>query len=482
MNNIFLSSMLIFSSILLCNIVFYGFKNAKIPGVKAFSFLILAMIIHSAGYAFELLSRSLEYMYFWVKFEYIGISFYSFLILWFISELIDEKKFANKTLLRLIFTINIVTLILVYTNAYHNLYYTSLSIDNSLGFSVLASQKGTWYFVQVISIYVSIFYSIIVCALKLKKTKGEYIKKLTFVIIGFLVPMITLSIYFIGLGPAYIDLTPFSYMFMIILIMIGLTQYDVLSITPITYEMVFNSIREAVIVVNSLGMIISFNDASKEFFPSLKNMKTGDMISSIVEISDCSFELEEFIYETNNRILKFNINLVRSREVKVFVINDITESENTKKELEIMASYDLLTGLYNRTYFNQIIENGLNNGVFVVMDIDFFKNINDTLGHIEGDNVLSHFGKKIKRFFKDDVAFRYGGEEFVVFVENKDLKEVYNHVEDLRKDIQDFPYKTKFTFSAGLATYCGGNALDSLDKADKKLYEAKSLGRNNVQY
>ena len=175
MNNIFLSSMLIFSSILLCNIVFYGFKNAKIPGVKAFSFLILAMIIHSAGYAFELLSTSLEYMYFWVKFEYIGISFYSFLILWFISELIDEKKFANKTLLRLIFTINIVTLILVYTNAYHNLYYTSLSIDNSLGFSVLASQKGTWYFVQVISIYVSIFYSIIVCALKLKKTKDQLV-------------------------------------------------------------------------------------------------------------------------------------------------------------------------------------------------------------------------------------------------------------------------------------------------------------------
>ena len=69
-----------------------------------------------------------------------------------------------------------------------------------------------------------------------------------------------------------------------------------------------------------------------------------------------------------------------------------------------------------------------------------------------------------------------------MFVENKDLKEVYNNVEDLRKDIQDFPYKTKFTFSAGLATYFGGNALDAFDKADKKLYEAKSLGRNNTQY
>ncbi|HBC99974.1 MAG TPA: hypothetical protein DC053_12435, partial [Lachnoclostridium sp.] len=81
--------------------------------------------------------------------------------------------------------------------------------------------------------------------------------------------MITLIIYMLGLGPVYIDLSPFSYFFMSSFIIIGILRYDILFLAPVTHERVFNSIEEAVLVVDNDELLINFNYASKRFFPTL---------------------------------------------------------------------------------------------------------------------------------------------------------------------------------------------------------------------
>ncbi|WP_099189596.1 histidine kinase N-terminal 7TM domain-containing protein [Tepidibacter mesophilus] len=81
MNQALLSILLIMSSIFLSNLAIYAIKRKKIPGAFAFSIILMAMTLHSLGYTFELLSDTVEKMYFWVRIEYIGVAFYPFLIL-----------------------------------------------------------------------------------------------------------------------------------------------------------------------------------------------------------------------------------------------------------------------------------------------------------------------------------------------------------------------------------------------------------------
>jgi diguanylate cyclase (GGDEF)-like protein len=481
-NNIILSSLLIISSTLLGNLVLYGIRKRKVPGVFIFSILMLAMAIHSAGYAFELLSESLGNMYLCIRIEYIGAAFYPFFIMLFAREYADEKKFANKYVLTLILTVNIVTLVLVNTNSYHGLYYSSVGIDTSPGFPILALKKGVWYMVQVAALYFSILYSVIVFSIKLKRTRGDYRIKAAYMLMGVSIPMLTFIIYMLGLGPVYIDLTPFSYLLMSILIIVGLLRYDILILTPITHEMVFNSIGEAVLVIDKNQMLINFNNASRMFFPSLAKIKVGESIHMIQELDGYDFASGQPIYEVNGRIFSFKAVNIKNNKVSIYVVNDITESEQAKKQLEILATKDALTGLYNRRYFMEKIEDSTGEGILVIIDLDHFKSINDTFGHVEGDKVLNYFARESMEAFSNQIVCRYGGEEFAILIADTDIQRVFGQLDAIRDKINSRDHEVTLTFSAGLAKFEEGNIQEALIRADQKLYEAKENGRNQTKY
>jgi len=116
-----------------------------------------AMIFHCIGYAFELLSDTVGTMYIWTRVEYIGASFYPFLIMMFTREYTEEKMIANRFVVTLVLMVNVITLILVYTNNYHFLYYSSIGVDNSPGFPILVLQKGIWYYIQVLVLSISFY-------------------------------------------------------------------------------------------------------------------------------------------------------------------------------------------------------------------------------------------------------------------------------------------------------------------------------------
>ncbi|QZY56917.1 histidine kinase N-terminal 7TM domain-containing diguanylate cyclase [Crassaminicella profunda] len=482
MNKVLLSIVLIISSILLSNLALYGIRRKTVPGAFAFSILLIGMIFHSLGYAFELLSNTVEMMYFWIRIEYIGVSFYPFLIMLFAREYTDERKLANRYVLRLLITVNIATLVLVNTNSFHLLYYDSVSVDSSLGFNALKLEKGIWYCVQVATLCFSNLYSIVGFTMKWKKSKGDYRKRALFMLVGVTIPMVVFIVYILGLGPAYIDLLPFSYIFMSFLIGVGLFRHDILFLTPITHEMVFNAVDEAVLVTDRKGMIISFNRVSKQFFPSLENIRAGESIHLIRELINYDFELNQEKYEIDDRIYSFKVTEMKSNRGRIYVVNDITESEQTKKQLEILATTDMLTGIYNRRYFMEKFEKSVTGGVFAIIDIDNFKTINDRFGHVEGDKVLSYFGNELKTFFKEHMVCRYGGEEFAMFIQDNDLDKEFIKLDIFRERIAANEHGVRFTFSAGMAKYETDRISNAIVEADKKLYEAKENGRNQIRY
>jgi len=120
----------------------------------------------------------------------------------------------------------------------------------------------------------------------------------------------------------------------------------------------------------------------------------------------------------------------------------------------------------------------------VVLDLDNFKTINDTYGHVYGDEILLTLSQKMKEFFRNtDLLFRFGGDEFVIVLEPVTYKNASLTLDSFRKMISEieFPLIGKITISAGFATITEKDyAPTVLNRADKALYHAKKCGRNSV--
>ncbi|MBU1194884.1 MAG: sensor domain-containing diguanylate cyclase [Proteobacteria bacterium] len=166
-----------------------------------------------------------------------------------------------------------------------------------------------------------------------------------------------------------------------------------------------------------------------------------------------------------------------------------------QKRLEQMATIDKLTGIYNRQAFDIIIRQALKDikrqkheMSVILFDIDHFKKVNDTYGHLAGDAVLQHVIDLSKKFIRDsDILCRWGGEEFLVLLDSCSIDNAYRISETLREAIENTPatYEGKsirVTISNGVVQYHFPENEDSLlSRADQCLYQAKQNGRNRSE-
>ena len=170
--------------------------------------------------------------------------------------------------------------------------------------------------------------------------------------------------------------------------------------------------------------------------------------------------------------------------------------DNVQMSIE-MAITDALTGLFNRRYMEMhlasLVEQAASRGkpiAVMVLDIDYFKSVNDTHGHDAGDDVLREFAVRIRKAIRNiDLACRYGGEEFVIVMPETDMAVASMVAERIRRRIATEPFpiqqgtkNLEVTISIGLAAIGapGDNAAAILKRADTALYRAKRDGRNRV--
>ena len=158
-----------------------------------------------------------------------------------------------------------------------------------------------------------------------------------------------------------------------------------------------------------------------------------------------------------------------------------------RKDLEFFLRRDELTGLYNRRGYQDKIENIKHDfGSILMCDIDYFKNVNDTYGHDVGDFVIREVSKCIRNNLrKDDIAVRWGGEEFFVYLAQVNRDHAYLISEKLRECIEtlsmqyDEEITIHVTMSIGIAFVDERNTLDmAIGNADKAMYLSKEQGRN----
>lgn len=189
-----------------------------------------------------------------------------------------------------------------------------------------------------------------------------------------------------------------------------------------------------------------------------------------------------------------DILLVMKKEFEQLLDRFALVMKKEKETLEALSITDGLTSLYNHRYFfeyfNKKVLEGCRSMTVLFCDIDHFKAVNDTYGHLVGDMVLREVGSIIKNVIGDSSCiFRYGGEEFVLVLHNHTADQAFETAEKIRLDVmasipvKEYSYQIPITLSIGIASYPndGADAEDTIDKADKAMYCAKQRGRNQTR-
>ncbi|RDY29900.1 diguanylate cyclase [Lachnotalea glycerini] len=213
-------------------------------------------------------------------------------------------------------------------------------------------------------------------------------------------------------------------------------------------------------------------------------LQISGVLNFIVSLSILSVQsfMENFIY------------LITAVEAVIFtsvIMSEIKSEKLNIQELELEAKTDKLTGLYNRNYFDKVIlpqvyeyEQDRKNISLFMLDIDHFKNINDTLGHNVGDILLSELANIITSSVrKQDCIIRWGGEEFIIVMFETNIYDAAVLAEKTREIIEnyDFEYVKHITVSIGVTEKCISDTNESwVKKADEAMYRAKSDGRNRI--
>lgn len=216
-----------------------------------------------------------------------------------------------------------------------------------------------------------------------------------------------------------------------------------------------------------------------------------DMVLHYEQWGPAAFTYESIINITIASVVL--VALTRYFELSRHEALSIIEEKN--RELQRLATTDPLTGLLNRRAFFDLAEKEIgrcmryaNSCAIIMMDIDHFKSINDTHGHQAGDLVLQRLSQLIKKELRlNDLAARFGGEEFVLLISESDLAMAHSIAERLRQQIEQHVVVTdderiSLTVSLGVSVYTKEDKdIDTLiARADEALYIAKHRGRNRV--
>jgi len=206
---------------------------------------------------------------------------------------------------------------------------------------------------------------------------------------------------------------------------------------------------------------------------------------SVIEVMALVRKMVQELQAIRQSTISFSGSLVRAEK-------EIESLKLKLQESQHEALYDALTGLCNRRYFDSEIESkmGIDKLSLMLIDIDHFKVINDTHGHLMGDLVLKAVAKKLQSACREDAqVFRYGGEEFVVLIPGADIQKTRHIAEVMRRSIEKIVIKDRrtgtilrdVTVSIGVAQRSKDEQPnDLMERADKLLYKAKTLGRNRV--
>ncbi len=500
------------AAVILCTFLgVAAFMRAKTKGrYFSLSALFAGATLYAGFYLFEITRTNLNAVLACIGFEYVGIAI---LIVAFFFMVRDFKGFepASPWLVVLVSIIPTLALVAIFTTRYHNLMYIAPRMTRVNGFTVLASKKGFLYVLNMLYIYSLLSYGVISFAQAMFKGPGVRRAQAAYMLAGSLVPFIASIIYLLGRSPANADPTPLALAASGIFYIAGFFKYRLFDIHPIARDMVFDHMREAVIVVGLDGLILDSNRSARVLFPVLTTKPASQSFSDLY--ASCpglkpAFEggnhkdtirlepagSEERRFETQST------DILDGRENRIgtlFILYDVTERESLQERLHDLASLDELTRVSNRRKFyeqagielDRANRHGRPIG-FAMMDMNGFKEINDRFGHRAGDDALRLAARLCSDALRScDVIGRVGGDEFAFVFPESDEAGAAAAVEKMRRVINSATFSSGATMvllsaafgSVGSAGPLHPDIEEFMAVADRRMYADKARLKAGLQ-
>lgn len=439
--------------------------------------------------------------------QYLGIVTAPLAMLFFVLGLFGLQQRVPTGVLAFSFVPPTVTLALAWTNDAHRLIWTHYENVVVGDFPMLALTHGPAFYGWVAFNYLLMATVTVILLQQVRRSIGPIRAQARMILTALIVIWLANGVYISGNSPlAHADPTPLAFAILAMAMAWGLFRHGLLDLTPVAKDEIFSSIMDGVVVLNRDGRVIDLNPAAEKTFGVQRREAVGQLASALgidIGLSNSRKSTEEEIRQEvalgAGRVFDLRVSVLRNRRGRLLghlqVWHDVTARKEMEEKLERMAQTDPLTGACNRRRFMEVARRELaragrydNPLSLVVMDVDYFKRINDTYGHAFGDDVLKAVvAACMEALRENDVFGRVGGEEFAVVCVETTGEEAVQVAQRLRRRLTNLPLETsrtplRVTASFGVASRREGDERlkELFQRADEALYRAKAAGRNRV--
>jgi diguanylate cyclase (GGDEF)-like protein/PAS domain S-box-containing protein len=525
--NIFITLLLVSS--LLTSIAAVIAWRRSVPGLMSLTLLLLAMGLWSVSYAFQWFPVPSTVQNLLPKITYIGIVAVPALFLVFALAFARYDRFLTKRLFLGLLIEPALTLILVWTNKFHHLVFTSMIYRVSYGFNQPEFVHGSWYYLNLIYSYVVIAAGITALVSGYLRCHPSVKKQYSMILAAAMIPWTGNIVSEFILTESSFDISPLMFGLSALVFAYAVLRDRFIDIISTAHGHLIDSMSDGVLVLDTQNQIVEFNPAMQQLLNYNPVSLVGQSASDVLEawlgraqsmLNEDKSQTEFRVPGSPSRYLDVRLTLLHDKQQQVkgrlLVFRDITDRKQVEKklrnanerllgqlieigtlqsELRAQAIRDPLTNLFNRRYLDETLERELARAArehypvcVIMMDLDHFKVVNDTYGHEAGDQVLKALARTLSvGNRRGDFACRFGGEEFVVVMPNIAVEVAYQRAEELRTalnalQIQYGKFSLSTTISIGIACYPShGEGRESvLRAADRAMYAAKNAGRNHI--
>ncbi|MGN0318431.1 MAG: TraX family protein [Lachnospira sp.] len=460
-------------------------------------------VVYLVAFYIETTATTLDVAYSAVTMEYLGETGT------FIGLTIFLSRFANFYVNRWFYLLEGIWLgtsvVLVHTARDNHIFYNNISMDYSGEFPRLVLDYGAGFYAFITFLGVIFVIGVIKMIQAFKKGSVIERKRISLISVGICFPWIATLIRYMGFTGGY-EVSFLGIIIGSLCLIQALLKYGYFdSVQQAVTNVIYKS-NEGLLVLDNNRNVLYYNSIVKKIFPGvtennpisrdklLENIigKYFDKEGKLVErdIQD-TVEVEDRIFEIKTEpILEYGF--TQGYMVRVF---DYTIHYRSIEKLRISAHIDALTGLYDRELFKQkitahLVDNGI--GALYMVDIDFFKSVNDSFGHIVGDEALIALSNAIRTVFAGGNIFcRVGGDEFMMFVKNTEDEELLiSYAEKLnevyKENARNVASELSSSLSVGIVKTSSIPEATKSDElfeklyifADKALYHTKENGKN----
>ncbi len=393
------------------------------------------------------------------------------------------------------------TAVIALTNPHHHLMY--LSTDPVRPDGPTSYVHGPWYFVAVTYGYVLMLLAFATVIEAIQRSRGLHRRQYVGIALAMVLPWIANLFYTLDLfRPFGVDPTPISFLAAGAIITVLVRRARLFNLLPVARAVLVEAIPDPVLVIDLENHVVDANAAAFAVI-GLAQPIIGRRLIDIAALSALHGMAAGEGVPTEIALgpeHQFEITLVPlthgGRQVgQMLLLRDVTRRVRLEVKLREEATRDTLTGLHNRRLLDevgqQLVAQADQRGqplAVIMVDLDYFKRLNDHHGHQAGDRVLASIGCFLsERVRQSDFVFRTGGEEILLLLPGAAGAQALARIDDWRRDFAAIEIdighgRVQSTFSAGVAVYPkdGGTLDEVMGHADKALYDAKERGRNRA--